>query len=41
MTFLGIGQHSEQDIQSCSQEDQALHQRYGATCLMMDRYDCY
>jgi transposase InsO family protein len=33
--------HSDRGIQYCSQEYQALHQRYGITCSMTDGYDCY
>lgn len=33
--------HSDRGIQYCSEEYQALHQRYGIRCSMTDGYDCY
>ncbi len=40
-TTLPLVHHSDRGIQYCSQEYQALHQRYGITCSMTDGYDCY
>ncbi|HFZ1855087.1 TPA: IS3 family transposase, partial [Serratia marcescens] len=40
-TALPLVHHSDRGIQYCSQEYQALHQRYGITCSMTDGYDCY
>ena len=39
--LLAAGAPLGQGIQYCSQEYQALHQRYGITCSMTDGYDCY
>ncbi len=33
---LRLVHHSDRGIQYCSQEYQALHQRYGITCSMTD-----
>uniref|UniRef100_UPI00402BA22A integrase core domain-containing protein n=1 Tax=Serratia marcescens TaxID=615 RepID=UPI00402BA22A len=41
ITYLPLVHHSDRGIQYCSQEYQALHQRYGITCSMTDGYDCY
>jgi len=38
---LPLVHHSDRGIQYCSQEYQALHQKYGVTCSMTDGYDCY
>ncbi|MFP3435335.1 integrase core domain-containing protein, partial [Paraburkholderia sp. SIMBA_061] len=40
-TTAPLVHHSDRGIQYCSQEYQALHQRYGVTCSMTDGYDCY
>lgn len=40
-TVLSLVHQSDRGIQYCSQEYQALHQRYGVTCSMMDGYDSY
>jgi len=33
--------HSDRGIQYCSNEYQAIHQKYGLICSMTDGYDCY
>lgn len=40
-TTSALIHHSDWGIQYCSQEYQALYQRYGVTCSMTDGYDCY
>ena len=40
-TNTNLIHHSDRGIQYCSDEYQAIHDKYGITCSMTDGYDCY